>query len=125
MINFESPLFIDILLYVIYAMILVAIGLTVWSGLRSMRRQDKSDTRSNGIPARRIALLTVALLVVTLVVTCLLASTRELLINGKPFGDKFWLRVSDMFINTSIILIIIAIIGAAVGYSGICRKVKN
>lgn len=124
MINFESPLFIDILLYIIYGMTLIALGLTVWSGVRSMRQQDKSDTRSNGIPVRRIALITVALLVVTLLLTCLLASTSPLTINGKPFSDKFWLRVSDMFINTSLILIIVAFIGAIIGYSGVSRKLK-
>ena len=55
----------------------------------------------------------------------LLAGTQPLVINGKPFSDTFWLRTSDMFINTSVVLILIAIIGAAIGYSGIMRKMNN
>ena len=125
MINFESPLFIDILLYAIYAMIAVAIGLSAWSMLRSVLKQDKSDARSNGIPTRRIAIITAAVLLVSLVLTGLLASTRPLTINGKAFNDEFWLRISDMLINTSVILIIIAVIGAVIGYSGISRRIKK
>lgn len=124
MIDFSSPLFIDILLYVIYAMIAVAVGLTVWSMVKSARQQVKEDGRSNGLPVRKIAVCTLALLAVSLLVTYLLASTRPLVINGRPYGDTFWLRVSDMFIYTSVILIVIAIIGAIIGYSGICRKLK-
>ena len=125
MINFESPLFIDILLYAIYAMIAVAIGLSAWSMLRSVLKQDKSDARSNGIPTRRIAIITAAVLLVSLVLTGLLASTRPLVINGKAFNDEFWLRISDMLINTSVVLIIIAVIGAVIGYSGISRRIKK
>ena len=125
MINFESPLFIDILLYAIYAMIAVVIGLSAWSMLRSVLKQDKSDARSNGIPTRRIAIITAAVLLVSLVLTGLLASTRPLTINGKAFNDEFWLRISDMLINTSVVLIIIAVIGAVIGYSGISRRIKK
>jgi len=125
MIDFESPLFIDILLYAIYAMIAVAIGLSVWSMVRGLRRQGKDEGGSNGIPARRIILITIALLVLTLLLTYLLGGTQPLVINGKPFSDTFWLRSSDMFINTSVVLILIAIIGAAIGYSGIMRKMNN
>ena len=121
MIDFESPLFIDILLYAIYALIAVAIGLSVWSAIRSARQQTKEDGRSNGLPVRKIVFATLALLLLSLLLTYLLASTQPLSINGQTFADTFWLRISDMFIYTSLILIVVALIGAAIGYSGISR----
>lgn len=125
MINFESPLFINILLYAIYALLVLAVGLALWSAFRSMRRQGTGEKRSNGIPSRIILIATVCLLIGALVLTYLLADTHPLLINGKPFADVFWLRTSDMLINTSIFLIAVAGIGTALGLLGIGRKLKR
>ena len=41
MINYESPLYIDIVLYTIYALLLAATVLTVWSAVRSLRLQGR------------------------------------------------------------------------------------
>lgn len=125
MINFESPLFINILLYAIYALLVLAVGLALWSAFRSMHRQGTGEKRSNGIPSRIILIATVAMLIGALVLTYLLADTHPLLINGKPFADVFWLRTSDMLINTSIFLIVVAGIGTALGLLGIGRKLKR
>ena len=58
---------------------------------------------------RRIAWLTAGVLVVTLAVTWLTASTQPLNINGKIYADAFWLRISDMLINTALVLIVIVV----------------
>ena len=110
----DSPLFIDIVLYTIYVLLAAAVLLTVWSVVRGARcevRDGNGEVRGtkyeNGVPVRRIALLTAGLLAATLVVTWLTASTQPLNINGKTYSDAFWLRMSDMLINTAIVLIVI------------------
>ena len=125
MIETATPLYIDLLLYAMYALVLLAIGFTAWSMVRSMRRQGPDNSRSNRIPARRIGVLILALLAASLGLTYLLSDTRMLIINGKPFDDRFWLRVSDMLINTSAILIVVAAVAILIGYSGIVRKLKR
>ena len=125
MIESTTPLYIDLLIYAMYALLLLAIGFTAWSMVRSARRQGANSSRSNGVPSRRIGIFTLLLLMISLVVTYLLASPRPIVINGKPFIDRFWLRVSDMLIYTSGILIVIAVIAIIVGYSGIVRKLKR
>ena len=120
-----TPLYIELLLYAMYALLLLAVGFTAWSMARSMRRQGPDNSHSNRIPVRRIGLLILALLAVSLAATYLLSNTRPLIINGKTFDDRFWLRVSDMLINTSAILIVIAAIAILIGYSGIVRKLKR
>ena len=57
-----------------------------------------------------------------LVLTFVLGSTQPLTINGVAFTDAFWLRTSDMLINTSLVLILIAIAAAGFGLSGWARK---
>ena len=106
----ESPLFIDIVLYTIYVLLAAAVLLTVWSVVRSYSKCEARGTRfENGVPVRRIAWLTAGVLVVTLAVTWLTASTQPLNINGKIYADAFWLRISDMLINTALVLIVIVV----------------
>lgn len=103
----DSPLFIDIVLYTIYVLLAAAVLLTVWSVVRGARCEVRGTKYENGVPVRRIAWLAAGLLVVTLVVTWLTASTQPLTINGKTFSDAFWLRMSDMLINTALVLIVV------------------
>lgn len=123
MIDFSSPTFVSVLLIAIYVLLAVALLVVGWSALRSLRR-NRSEAVSNGLPVRRMAWGVVALVVVVLVLTCLLASTKPMVINGHTFDNSFWLRISDMLISTSLILIGIAVIGVLFGMSGLSRKLR-
>lgn len=105
MINYESPLFVDIVLYTIYMLMAVAVLLTVWSVVRGRRMQDIAEAAPHRVPARRIALITIGVLVLTMLVTWLTASTDALTINGRTYSDTLWLRISDMLINTTLVLV--------------------
>ena len=121
----DSPLFIDIVLYTIYVLLAAAVLLTVWSVVRGFRRSGgvKVQGCENGVPVRRIAWLTAGVLVVTLAVTWLTASTQPLNINGKTYADAFWLRISDMLINTALVLVVI--VSIAVIYSTLRSQCSN
>ena len=110
MINYESPVFISIVLFTIYALLLLAVGLTVWSVVRSVRLQGKDEAWTHGIPRRRIILGTLALLVVTLGATWLLASTKPLKVNSNVYDNSFWLHASDMLIFTPIVLMAVIVV---------------
>ena len=124
MIDFSSPTFVNVLLYCIYALLLVGVALLVWSAVCSVRR-NRGQSVSNGLPVRCIAWGVVALVVVVLGLTCLLANTQPLSINGRTFDDVFWLRTSDMLITTSLVLMGIAVVGVLFGISGWSRKLKK
>ena len=124
MIDFSSPTFVNVLLYCIYALLLMGVALLVWSAVRSVRR-NRGQSVSNGLPVRRIAWGVVALVIVVLGLTCLLANTQPLSINGRTFDDVFWLRTSDMLITTSLVLMGIAVVGVLFGISGWSRKLKK
>ncbi len=117
---YESPVFIDVLLGCIYVLLIATLGLTVWSMVRSLTMRER-PSKVQGIPARRIAWGVFALLVATLALTCLLADTTPMTINGHAFTDTFWLRVSDMLINSSLILMIVAIVCTILGMWGVGR----
>ena len=105
---------IDMMLWLMYLMIGAAVVVTafsVWHGLRTTR---KGDDIVNRVPAGRIGWLVILGLVICLIVTFLLGSTSPIVTNGESFTDSFWLRVTDMFIYSSIILIIGCFVSAII-----------
>lgn len=121
---YESPLFIDILLMSIYALLALTLGFTAWSMLHTLQMRNR-ERLTMGIPARRIAWGVALLLIATLALTALTADTQPLSINGHTYDSSFWLRVSDMLINTSMVLIVVAAACMALSAIGIGRRLKH
>lgn len=104
--SFVSPFFADVMLGLMYLMVVAALGVTAYSVWHGMRTRRKGDDIINGVPAGKIGWCVAILLVVCLLVTFLLGSSSPVVTNGVKFTDVFWLKATDMFIYTSILLII-------------------
>lgn len=105
MIMADSTLFIDIVLWAVYILLAAAVGATIWSTLHGIYTHDPI---SDPLASRRtsiIGYLTAGFVAVVMVLTYLFASTKPLTVNDKPFTNTMWLRLTDMFIYTSILLI--------------------
>jgi hypothetical protein len=77
------------------------------------------------VPARTIAYGVAGVLLLIMVLTFLVVSSNPMLINGEWFKDTFWLKLTDMFIFTTIILLVLAAIGVLLGSLGVGRKLKG
>ena len=100
----NSTLFVEIVLWAMYCLLAVAIGIAVWSAVHGVRTHERTK---DPLASRRTSMIgysTVALVVILMLLTFALASTYPIISNGQPFTDAFWLRLSDMFIFTSILL---------------------
>lgn len=117
--NFNAPLLTDVLLWFVYVLTVVALATVLLSVVHGVRSKSDDSGVTNGVPAARIFYFSLALPVLTLIVTFALGSTEPLLINGKPYSTESWLRVTDMFINTSLVLIVVAILAVAYGLLGL------
>lgn len=122
--SFNAPLLTDVLLVFTYLLLAVAVVVSVVAVAKGVKVRDAGDKVANGIPASLIAYGTVALLVVSLVVTFALGSSEPMKINGETFAETFWLKLTDMFIYTSAILMAVAVCAVAYGLSGRNRNVK-
>lgn len=122
--TFNAPVLTDAVLIFIYALVAAAVLLAVAAVVVGIRRGVRSDAVVNNIPAARISWATAALLAVCLTVTFLLGSPSPVMVNGVEYTDTFWLKATDMFINTSLILLFTAACGTAFGLSGYNRKLK-
>lgn len=103
---FVSPLIADIMLWLMYIASTGAIVVTVVSVVRTVRLRTKDDEVVNGVPRTRMAWVVVIAFLLCLVLTFVLGSSEPIRTNGELFTDTFWLKAADMFIYTSLILII-------------------
>ena len=104
--NIVSPLFADIMLWLMYIAVAAALAVTGLSVLKTLRQRTKDDEIINGVHQTRIAWTVAGIFLAILAVTFLLGSSAPLVTNGQLYTNTFWLKVTDMFIYTSIILII-------------------
>ncbi len=112
--QFVSPFFADLMLWLMYLMLAVALLVTAYSVWHGMRNRRKGDDIINGVPAGKIGWCVAIGLVVCLVITFLLGSSKPVVTNGVVFSDVFWLKTTDMFIYTASLLIIGCFVSAII-----------
>lgn len=124
--SFNAPLLTDLVLVFIYVLVTVTLVLAVASVTLSVKTRDKSTQGIvNNVPAAKIALGTTALLFACLCLTFATGSDEPVTVNGTKYADWFWLKTTDMFINTSFVLLAVAVCGVAFGISGYNRKIRK
>lgn len=106
--SFKAPMLTDVLFGFMWFLLFVAIVTSVFAVVRGVQRANRSEGVTNGIPARKITYTTYGVTALLLVLTFVFGSTQSMLVNGQTFADSFWLRMSDMFVNTSLLLLTLA-----------------
>ena len=108
-----SPL-IDIVLWAVYLLLAAALGAAVWSAVHGVLTHESS---ADPLASRRTSMIgysTALLVVVVMATTFSVASTAPVVTGGKPFTDALWLRLTDMFIYTSLLLICVCSVIVAI-----------
>ncbi len=121
----NAPLLTGVLIGLVELIIIAAVAVALWAVVRSMRRGGNYNDKENGINARRIALWVGVGTAVVLVVTFVLGSSSALRVNGKIYADWFWLKASDMFVWSSVVLLVVAIAAVVFGATRYRRKGKE
>lgn len=121
----SAPLFTDLVLWFIYVLLAAITIVTAVSVVCEIRVRSKDTMMTNGVPAARIAWFAACLLLGGLALTFAFSSVEPLRINGRLFDSALWLRMTDMFINTSILLITVAVAAVAFGMSGLNRRLYS
>ena len=108
--DFNAPLFTDVLLGLIYFMLFVAFAVGVCALVGESRKRRDEERVVNGIPATKISVAVFGGTLVLLVLFGLLGSSEPIMINGRMFTDRLWLKATDLFINTSLVLLFIVVV---------------
>lgn len=120
--NFNAPLFTDLLLVFTMLLLVGAIVVAAWSVARSLKVSGRGERMSNNIPVRRIGTVVAVGTVAVMLLTFIFGSSVPMNINGATYADTMWLKVSDMFISTSLLMIAAAITAVLYGSIRNIRK---
>lgn len=120
--NFNAPLFTNALLVLMVLYLLLGVGLAVWSVVSLLKKRGKTDAVENRIPVKKIGYLVTGGVFALLLLTFALGSTAPMKINGATYASSFWLRTSDMFIATSLLMLVVAAAAVVYGATKYNRK---
>ena len=120
--NFTAPLFTNLLLALMYILAFTGIAVGIWSVYRTLKVRGKSESVDNNIPTRKLSYTIVFTTIASLLLFFLVGSSQPMRINGISYTDSFWLKVSDMFIYTSLLMIIAGMYVVAYGATKYNRK---
>lgn len=120
--GFNAPAMTDWLLILMLVILAIASITGIVAVVIGLRKKDSGDKIVNGVPAARISAITFGVTFALLVVTFILGSTSTMTINGRQFSDVVALKVTDMFVQTSIVMIVLAIAAVIFGYTRYIRK---
>ena len=104
----------DILIWTTVALLVIAVCVAVVSKLMSMRK-NKTARIVNGIRAKLVTWIATGGTIALLVITFFALPADTLRINGNPYSESVWLRMTNMCVVTSVILLIVAIIALIIG----------
>ena len=110
---FQAPLFTDLLLCFAYAVGMAAVAIV--NGLKARRGMPAV---SNGIRVKAIAWGVAIGWVLTMTVSFACGDDQPLMVNGETYDDRWWIRMTDMFINTTLVLMAVAVAVVGVAATG-------
>lgn len=122
--DFNAPLFTDALIVLMWIFLIVGVGLAIYSMIRDYR-SGKSEAVVNGVPVRRIFRFTWIGTLLALLLTFVLGSSTPMLINGEHYADWLWLKLSDMFVITSLLMLVVGIGAVCFGATRYVRRKRN
>ncbi len=124
--DFNAPLFTDVLIVLMMLMPILAIAMVAGGVVRRIRLHvEQNDAVQNGVPARRILRVTWLSTFVLLAVCFAAGSSAKMTVNGGDYTDWWWLKVSDMFVCSAVVLLLVAVVAVLFGMTRYVRKDKN
>ncbi|MDO4820295.1 MAG: hypothetical protein Q3994_07990 [Prevotella sp.] len=118
--EFSEPLFTNIVLWLVVAVLIVAFAVAVISVVATNKYRHSAINRSDDRRGVRIW-GGVALVVVIMLISAIVSGTDALMVNGKACEDALTLRMAGMFVPTIVIMLIITI---AIIVASMVRKKK-
>lgn len=115
--DYNAPLFTGVLISFTLFLLLATTVVAIASGVRSMYKYRSKHQKENGIRSARIIMAVATGTMCVLLLSFILAPVDAIKVNGALFADGFWLRVAEMFVDTSLFLLLAAFAAVGIGYT--------
>ena len=120
----NEPMLTDVIMWLMYLLVLVTAGLTVWSAVRGIQNSKGNDpAATTGVPGGKITLFTAGLTIVSLILGWILGiGEKEFTASDGTVTSAGWVTVVDVFMVSMGVLLVAAAIAVAVSMTGIFTK---
>ncbi len=112
--DFIEPRLTSVLIFFALLVVVLAVAVTAWAMLSDFRKRASLAKADRRLPTSRLVAIIVALIIAMMMVSYWVGSTAAITVNGKDYADTTKLRLADMFVFTSLALMAIAAVAAAV-----------
>ena len=121
---FNAPLLTDALIVFMWILLGLTVLVMLLSVFHTVKTISVKQRVVNGIPPYKITIAVFGTTFLCLVLSFLFGSSESMVINGATYTDKFWLKASDMFVTSSLVLLLAAIGASVFGATRYYRKRK-
>lgn len=121
---FNAPLLTDALIVFMWILLGLTVLVMLLSVFHTVKTISVKQRVVNGIPTYKITIAVFGTTFLCLVLSFLFGSSDSMVINGATYADKFWLKASDMFVTSSLVLLLAAIGASVFGATRYYRKRK-
>lgn len=120
----NEPILTDIIMWLMYLMVIVTAGLTIWSGIKGMASSKGTDpAASTGVPGGKVSLITWGLFIISLVIGLVLGlGESDFKAADGTVTTAGWVTVVDAFCVSIGILIVAAAVAVLVSMTGVLTK---
>lgn len=120
----NEPMLTDVIMWLMYALVIVTAGLTIWSLVRGIQNNKGADpAATRGVPGGKITMCTVGLTIVSLILGWIFGLGEEAFTaNDGTVTTAGWVTVVDVFMVSMGILLVAAAIAVAVCMTGVFTK---
>lgn len=122
--DYNEPKLTELVIYLMYALVAVAALLAIWSVAKSIKENlGFSGENLSGVPGGKVSAVALGIMVVSLVAgyVCGLGETEFTAADGTVTSAAM-VTISDMFIISIYILMIVAALCVAVNMTGLLKK---
>lgn len=121
---FNAPLLTDALIVLMWILLGLTVLVMLLSVFHTVKTISVKQRVVNGIPTYKITIAVFGTTFLCLVLSFVFGSSDSMVINGTTYADKFWLKASDMFVTSSLVLLLAAIGVSVFGATRYYRKRK-
>lgn len=114
--RFNAPLLTDVLLIFVALLAGCSLAAVVWAVVVAVRRRGRKPRTENGINVTKLSVAVSALTIVLAVLSFAFGSAKPIIINASRYDTVFWLKAADMFVVSSLVLLLLAVALIVAGY---------
>ncbi len=114
--RFNAPLLTDVLLVFVALLAGCSLAAVVWAVVVAVRRRGRKPRTENGINVTKLSVAVSAVTIVLAVLSFAFGSAKPIIINASRYDTAFWLKAADMFVVSSLVLLLLAVALIVAGY---------